>query len=230
MGRQGPGDAHALLLPAGELVGIAAGEGRVQAHGGQELRHLPLALLPAPAAGEGGDIGDVFRHGHVGKQAHALDGVADAPAQGDEVALRHVLPVDINGALVGRQQAVDQAQGRGLAAAAAADHGQEFAAVYRQAEILQDRVRAVAFCDMVKSDTFFHEAVVPFRKRKLRVQNALLHQEIVGDVRLVLAFHFHQIVQAGHILVGQQAVHQHQGVFQAGVLLQRVLADDGGAE
>ena len=92
----------------------------------------------------------------MGEQSHALDGIADAAAQLDQIRLGYVFAVYQNASGVRRQKAVDQAQGRGFPAAAAADHSQKFSAVDSQVEVLQHRVLAIRFAHAFKTNTFFH--------------------------------------------------------------------------
>ncbi len=103
---------HPLLLPSGELLGLAllhAAELHQLHRAGYPLgdcilRH-PLHLQPE---------GDVLSHGHVGEQGVGLEDGVDGPLVGRTQA--HLLAEDTNAALAGELQAGDDAQGRGLAA------------------------------------------------------------------------------------------------------------------
>ncbi len=71
---QGPGQGHPLLLPAGELVGVAAPEA-FQVQHVQRVLHPPAGLLGREAAGPQAE-GDVLGHVQVGEQGVVLeDGV-----------------------------------------------------------------------------------------------------------------------------------------------------------
>ena len=52
----------------------------------------------------------------------------------------------------------------------------------------------------------------------------------MGHIALVLFFDLYQIVQAGHIGVAQDAVHQHQSIFQTGIRFQSILPNHSGTE
>ena len=74
---KGPSDAHALLLPPGELCGIPLREARRQAHHLEQLEgpRFCLALVPTDQPRDRGDVGG---DSAVGKEARVLDDVSDA--------------------------------------------------------------------------------------------------------------------------------------------------------
>jgi hypothetical protein len=95
---QRPGDADALLLPAGERAGVAvAVGGRVQPDQVQQLLGAvgDPALVPAEHPGHQRDVG---RHRHVREEPTGLDDVADPAAQpvgvlgGDVLVAQEDLP------------------------------------------------------------------------------------------------------------------------------------------
>ena len=119
---QGAHNGDALLLTAGELLGIDPGLLQ-KADAGEELRCLLGRLLPGHLPGLDGSEGEVLHDGQVGKEvellkdhAHAAaDEVDVAPGVGDVGALKENLP--FGGAL----QEVQAAQEGALARAAGAD-------------------------------------------------------------------------------------------------------------
>ena len=117
VGGERPGHSHALLLAAGELLGIA-----VLVHLGieaDEVEQLVDAgvdpgLVPAEHAGHQGDVlGDA----HVREEAAGLDDVADAAAQLVPVDRGDVLVAEHDAAVAGLDEPVDHLQRRGLPAA-----------------------------------------------------------------------------------------------------------------
>ncbi len=122
-GGEGAGKADTLALPAGELMGMARGKvGRVEADGGKQFVSAGDALGAGAAFGFKND-GDVARDGEVGEEATLLNDVADATAQRDERRIAMARAVDKHVAGRGLAHAVDGAQQRGFAGAAAAEHG-----------------------------------------------------------------------------------------------------------
>ena len=97
---------------------------------------------------------DVLRHGHVRKQADALEDVADAAAQQDRIDGPDVLAGDPDRAFARVDQPVDQPQQRGLAGTGRADDGQELPLADRQRYAVEHLAAAiaVAFADRVKGN------------------------------------------------------------------------------
>ena len=120
---KGPGQAHALRLADREAVGVAAGQGDVEPHPGQELGRL------------GADIG-----GHRARERdrHLAD-VLDPPAQLQHVVGAHVAALEQDLAGVGVVEAVEQAQQCGLARPRWADHGGQAVGGDAGGEALDDR-------------------------------------------------------------------------------------------
>ena len=69
VGGQGPGDADSLALSPGELVGIAVGRRRGQAHPVQQIPHQGVQSAPGVGAELPGALADNILHHHVGVQA-----------------------------------------------------------------------------------------------------------------------------------------------------------------
>ena len=83
---EGAGDRDALLLAAGELVGVAVELGR-EADQAQRLRHLG-ADLGAAGADHLQRVGDVVVDGAVGQQLEVLEDGADVAPQLRDLLLR----------------------------------------------------------------------------------------------------------------------------------------------
>ena len=113
---EGPGQGHPLLLPAGQLVGLAGLE-LVDLHHPQCLVHpggdLLLGHLPGLQA-----VGHVVEHVVVGQQSVALEHHGGVPLMGGQVVDHLLVKADL--APVHRVEARDHAQQGGLAAAGGA--------------------------------------------------------------------------------------------------------------
>ena len=147
VGGQGARHRHALAHAAGELGGLFVDGGR-EAHHGHIALH-PLGALGRAFAGEHAVHRQrhVVAHAEPGHQRIALEHDAAVGAgAGDGLAvLQHV-------AAVGADQAREQADQRGLAAAGKPDDGHELARLHAQVQVLQDlgaaSARAIAFADV----------------------------------------------------------------------------------
>jgi hypothetical protein len=122
VGHNRPGDAHALLLPAGKLtrpVMDAIG----QPHNLERGQHLLAALLGAERQEQQRNLDVAIRRQH-GKQVIELKDEPDVPrAPVGELALRHardLVPVHPHLARVGLVETGDQVEERRLARAAGA--------------------------------------------------------------------------------------------------------------
>ena len=131
--REGPRDVDALPLPARELVGIAAGECRIQADEPHHLLDAPAAARSIEAPVDVDGLGDDVRHLHAWAQRGegVLEDHLHAPAQaahlgGREVAKRGA--VEDHLAAGGADEAEDRARERALPAAALADEPDGLAA------------------------------------------------------------------------------------------------------
>ena len=162
-GGEGAGYAHALLLSAGELVGVAALELPVQADYAHPLVHGLARALFVAAVEQVRHVGYVLLHAHVREQHAALDGVADVAAQLHLVHARYVLAVYQYRAGIGRQQAVHQLERRGLAAAGRADYGHELACFYAEIEVVEHGLVAVALADVPEFYACAHASASSFK-------------------------------------------------------------------
>ena len=148
--RQGAGDRHALLLPAGKLARL----------GVDIRRHTDLfQILQGGFAGSflvlmqhiAQPCGAVVQHGHIVEQVKALEHHTHLGAVGAGVAALggDVLPVEQH-LTVGRGfQQVDAAQQGGLAAAGCADHTGDIAGLDGKIHIAQHNVGAEALGKML---------------------------------------------------------------------------------
>ncbi|MNI35202.1 hypothetical protein D3C73_892160 [compost metagenome] len=135
---QRPGNAHALFLPAGQLRRVSLVFG-LQADQFQQLTDLLLALF----LGHAGDFQrqlDVLPNGLGRHQVEVLEDHADAPTQRHQavfVELADVHLIDQHATRSRLFEAVDGADQRRLAGAAAADDAEHFAALDRQVDAVQ---------------------------------------------------------------------------------------------
>ena len=114
VGGQRARDPHPLLLPPGELAGIAPRVCRVEPH---EVEHLgrpraSLGLVPAEQPGHGGHV---VQDGAVREEPGMLDDVADPPPQLGLVEPSRVTPVEPDRPGCRGDHPVDHPQGRRLA-------------------------------------------------------------------------------------------------------------------
>ena len=135
LGRQRPGQFQPLA-PGHREVGRGLVELRRQAHAlrhglGRGQRGHPSRLVQVRADG------DVLAHGLRREGLHDLEG-ARQPLARIEVgrAAGDVLPVELNAAAVGNEEARHQREQRGLARAVGADQRRETALRHRQAHVL----------------------------------------------------------------------------------------------
>src|SRR4029079_11018712 len=112
-----------------------------------EIRHLAVDLGLA-GAGHAQAIGHIVVDRLPRKQAEVLEYHRDA---GDR--LGYALFADINVAGINRQQAVDTAQQRGLAAAGGAADREVFAFADIEVDVAEDLERAVTLAEPLDADT-----------------------------------------------------------------------------
>ncbi len=128
---QRPGQGHTLALASGQARRPLAGTVR-QAHLGE---HLAATLLRARGQAQG----DVVQHAPPWQQARFLEHDAGVAVQSIDGPA-----VDLQRSGAGALQAGDEPQQRALAAAAAADDGDELAGLDRELRLAQHVARAVA--------------------------------------------------------------------------------------
>ena len=127
----GPGQGDALLLAAGELMGILV-PGAGHSDQLQQFRHPGLALAPAQVAQA---KGDVARHAQVGEEGEVLEDHARPPRLRRQVqaGAGHLATVEVDLAAGDGFEAGHRPQQGGLAAAAGPQQAADVAPV--QAEI-----------------------------------------------------------------------------------------------
>ncbi len=130
--REAARQRDALLLAAGELTRLALRE-LAHVHQRQHLGDARRDLLPWPFVSLQ-TIRDVFRHRHVREQRVVLEHDADAALARREVI--DGLPVEQHAAFRLADEAGDDAQERGLAAAGRSEQRDHFAARYIQINVL----------------------------------------------------------------------------------------------
>ncbi len=143
---QRAGDRHALLLAAGELVGLVL-QAIGQAQRGEQFGRARMARLRRHAGVDRGDL-DVLLCGGRGDQVVALEHEAEglAPQLRKLVAVqaRHVAPHEAIGAAARAVQAAEDVHQRGLARARGAHDGDELAGVDLQRHVVQHLHRQLA--------------------------------------------------------------------------------------
>ena len=153
MDRDGPGERHPLLLPAGELVRIAALK-VLQPDGAQRRAHPALQILGIPFCPQA--EGRVFKHRHVGPEGEVLKDEAQPP-----LFRRQVDPprggkdadvVQPELAAVRRLQPGDHPQQRGLAAAGRPQQRGEAAVLHGQRGGADDLSPRKALFNLIQSD------------------------------------------------------------------------------
>lgn len=160
IGREGPGQADSLLLPAGKLSWVAAAKFvGVEVHEGeQRVDACPDARrIPAEDGRHGGDVfGDVL----MGEEPHLLNHIADALAQRDGIFIGDGFAIQQNPAAVRLDQPVDEPDQGGLAAARGAEDGDQLAGFNHEADAVEGgRGRAgEGFGDGLKGNCCGHGA------------------------------------------------------------------------
>src|SRR5258706_4862338 len=130
--RERAGDADALALAAGKFVGVAQGEGRIEAHALEEVGDHFLALAAAGNAMDLDGLTDDVADGHA--RVEAADGVLEddlhVAAELAELfafVAEEILPAIGDGAAGARDEAEDGAANGGFAAAGFTDKAERFA-------------------------------------------------------------------------------------------------------
>ena len=141
VGGKGPGDADALALAAGELVRSAiAVFCRFETDQGKEFADSGGGASGIPFL-ERGNKRDVLGDGEMGEKACVLNHIADAAAQTNGVPFGGRAATDNDLAGGGHEQAIDQFQQRGFAAAAAAQEDKRLAGSDGEADVTNNRAR-----------------------------------------------------------------------------------------
>ncbi len=142
VGGERAGDADALLLAAGQLVGVAPGEGlRVERHHLEQLHRARARLAFVPAQELRHDA-DVLLDRHVGEQADLLDDVADRAAQLDRVGIGRILAGDEDAAGGRLDDPVDHLERRRLAAAGRPQQDADLALAELEVDVVDGDERA----------------------------------------------------------------------------------------
>ena len=148
-----PGECHALLLTARQLVRLALGE-LLEAHETQCLGRACRRLIAREVVHEAQAERDVALDGQVGEQRIALEHRVDRSALGWHAG--DVLAVEQHPAGIGVLEAPDHAQRGGLAAAARAEQREELAGADRDVDVLQHGVLAVGLRELYEVDRAAH--------------------------------------------------------------------------
>ena len=151
---QRPRNGNPLLLSARELPGIPILEAR-ELDQLQHFLHAPPDLLGRPAL-ELQAEGDVAEDGHVRKQRVVLEDHPEAALLGRHAV--DALPVDRDLTVGGGDQSRDDVQGRGLAAPAGPQEGDELLAPNLEGEIPQHGLRpeALGNPELQRINRLFH--------------------------------------------------------------------------
>ena len=145
-------DGDALLLAAGQTRDVAP----LKARELDERKHLVDLLLDLVARQLllAQREGDIFKHVQVGEEGIALkDGVDVALVRRNVV---DALSEEENVPLIGRFEAADHAQGRGLAAAGWAEQREEFVVVDVEVDAVENGFAVKLFGDAPELNDFFH--------------------------------------------------------------------------
>jgi len=141
VGGEGPGDADALALAAGELVRAAITVFcRFETHQGKEFADTGGGASGIPFL-KRGDERDILRDSEMGEKPCVLNHIADAAAQTNGVPFGGSAATDNDLAGGGHEQAIDQFQQRGFAAAAAAQEDKGLAGSDGEADVANNRAR-----------------------------------------------------------------------------------------
>ena len=161
--------ADALLLAAGELLGIALQEDRrVEIDHVEQLGSALARLRRRPAEQVRHDA-DVLLDRHVGEQADLLDDVADRTPQRDLVDTSGILAVDIDPARGRRDQPVDHLHRGGLAAARGAEQDADGAGRHLHVDAVDGDHRPEMLGNLLETDHFsFNPGEVSRRCAKSR--------------------------------------------------------------
>ena len=167
---QGAGEGEALLFAAGEAAGFAAGF-VFQTDVAQRLHGLCFDFGFGQAAHFESET-DVFLGGQVREQGVVLEHQRDVALFGRDGG--DVLPVQPDFAAVGFDDACDDFEQGGFAAAGASEYGEGFACGHGQADAVSDGFAVEAFADVGKSEHGFQTTFWRIGEGKRRGLTGLL--------------------------------------------------------
>ena len=144
----GPGDGHALLLPAGKLIRVKI----LPVEHPDLFQHLVCGLLrfgPVYAAGGNQPLQHILPDRHVAEKVEVLEHIAHLHPQGTDLIMAKLCNILFkvikpDGAAVGLLQKADAPQQGGLAGPAAAQYRDDLPVVDTNVNALQHLGRAVA--------------------------------------------------------------------------------------
>ena len=163
VGGHGAGNGHALLLAAGQLVGIAV-HILLDAHHPEGILDAALDLLLRQLLDLQAE-GDVLPHSHVGPEGVGLEHQVQPAFAGfcviGQIRVDHLHAVDGHDAALWLFQAGDDAQRGGLAAAGRAQQGHEVAVLNDQVDVAQNVVIPIKLVDMLQFDSAHDSSSLP---------------------------------------------------------------------
>ena len=165
VGGQRPGQGGALLLAAGEPVGVLVGLVG-QPEPAEQVARPRLGLAAGRAVHPARREGEVVEHGHVREQVVGLE---DHPHPAPDPARVHprvgdLLVLEPDAAVVDGLQQVQAAQQRGLAAARGADQADHVVRRDVEADVAQHHLVAVRLAEVLDPQQGGHRA--PARSRR----------------------------------------------------------------
>ena len=155
--RQSAGQRDPLLLATGQFVGPTVGHVGVEGDAVHQLKDA----LGAGRTGQGQAETDVRRQRHVREQRAVLRDVADLPLIGRHcvAAVDQRLAVEGEAAAVGKLEAGDHPQQRGLAGTGGADDHRAAAGRHVEADVVERLLRAEGFTEVVQFESVHRPAV-----------------------------------------------------------------------
>ena len=134
---KGPGDADALALASGQLVGPTRRKLlSVESDELEQVGHPLINAFPRPSFQPRHD-GNVPGDCHMWKQSDLLQYVSDAAPQPDGLPFTGVTTLDEHGARLRQQEAIYQLEKRRFARSAAPDHRQNLAGIHAEREAVE---------------------------------------------------------------------------------------------
>ena len=174
---EGAGDGHALLLAAGELVGVLV-HLAFQPHALKVGEAVALCLLARDFEHFDGSERHVLEHGLVRVEVVALEhhGHVAGERAGVHLAVGQVHPLHHDRARVGHFQAVDAADEHAFARAGRTDDDHLFALVHIERHALERLDRAETLADVLDRDRLSHEMSLPCASRPRMAKGAAADQ------------------------------------------------------